>query len=536
MPWLMLRQWLTPAPKRLLIAPQDIRTADPTIADDIYAGHFSFSGRMVNAHGASPFEIEPPSVGWARMLYGFGWLRHLRAADTALAKANAQALVDDFIRRARPGEAVAFEPRVLARRLLSWLSQSPIILENGERAFYNRFMRSFAQSKARLQRLFASRLDDDARLLASIALASYSLCAQVSPRAQKRATRRLAKELSIQIFLDGGHVSRNPRLLLDLLLDLLPLRQAYAARSILAPPELLNSIDRMMPMLRLFRHGDGTLALFNGMGVTSAGTVAAILAYDDAKAQPLINARQSGYQRLEAGVGLVIADTGAPPPPLFSREAHAGCLAFEFSCADQRIVVNCGAPDNARVEARILTRATAAHSTLVVSDTSSSRLARFTGLESLAAGQIISGPNRVTVSRGVDEGGFYLEAGHDGYVALFDLVHSRRLTLAPDGSRLSGQDRLLRAGTSAKTMAQSYTLRFHLHPNVTVSEESTPAGVALVLANGERWRFEAGGLAISIEDSVFFAAANGARACQQLVLQGFAGAEVQVDWTFARIV
>ena len=34
------------------------------------------------------------------------------------------------------------------------------------------------------------------------------------------------------------------------------------------PPALLNAIDRMMPMLRFFRHGDGNFALFNGMGPT----------------------------------------------------------------------------------------------------------------------------------------------------------------------------------------------------------------------------------------------------------------------------
>ncbi len=31
-----------------------------------------------------------------------------------------------------------------------------------------------------------------------------------------------------------------------------------------APAELVAAIDRMAPMLRFFRHGDGGLALFNG--------------------------------------------------------------------------------------------------------------------------------------------------------------------------------------------------------------------------------------------------------------------------------
>ena len=67
---------------------------------------------------------------------------------------------------------------------------------------------------------------------------------------------------------DGGHISRNPGVLIELLLDLLPLRQAFAARNMAPPPALNNAIDRMMPMLRFFRHGDGNFALFNGMGPT----------------------------------------------------------------------------------------------------------------------------------------------------------------------------------------------------------------------------------------------------------------------------
>ena len=52
-------------------------------------------------------------------------------------------------------------------------------------------------------------------------------------------------------------------------------------------------------MLRMFRHADGSLALFNGMGVTAPDALATVLAYDDARAQADLNAPHSGYQRLE---------------------------------------------------------------------------------------------------------------------------------------------------------------------------------------------------------------------------------------------
>jgi len=68
----------------------------------------------------------------------------------------------------------------------------------------------------------------------------------------RTATRKLSDELQRQILPDGGHISRNPGALIELLIDLLPLRQTFAARNIAPPPALLNAIDRMMPMLRFF--------------------------------------------------------------------------------------------------------------------------------------------------------------------------------------------------------------------------------------------------------------------------------------------
>ena len=43
---------------RLLIAPQDLRTADGTRASEIYAGRFAFAGKVVICDGRSPFEID----------------------------------------------------------------------------------------------------------------------------------------------------------------------------------------------------------------------------------------------------------------------------------------------------------------------------------------------------------------------------------------------------------------------------------------------------------------------------------------------
>lgn len=522
-------------PERLLIAPQDIRTTDSTIASEIYSGYFSFAGKVVNVHGRSPFEVEPPSLGWARALNGFGWLRHLRAADSALARANARALVDDFLSSAEgPSKSVAWESRVVARRTLSFLAQSPVILENADRGFYRRFMRALTRMQLFLERQVANGpVYGEERLFAVIALAELGLCMQGSAGFQRRSTRIFAEELERQIHPDGGHLTRNPETLIRLLLDLLPLRQAYAARAVSPPPQLLNAIDRMLPMLRMLRHADGTLALFNGMGVTAPDVLATVLAYDDARAKAMMNAPHSGYQRIEAGMGLLIVDAGRPPPAKFSTLAHAGCLSFEFSTGPQKLVINCGAPDAYRSTLRHAARMTAAHSTLVVDDTSSCRFASASGLEKWLSNEILSGPEHVGVERQSSSTKIRLLLSHDGYRARFGLVHERRLTMSADGERLEGEDRLEHV-SSKKGTPHRYAVRFHIHPNVQLQAALGGRAVLLDLPDNSRWVFTASGR-IEIEESIFFAATDGPRPCEQIVVYARTDEMIGVAWAFRRM-
>lgn len=522
-------------PERLLIAPQDIRTTDSTIASEIYSGYFAFVGKVVNLHGRSPFEIESPSPGWGRALNSFGWLRHLRAADTALARANARALVDDFLTSAeKPNGGTAWEPRVVVRRTLSFLAQSPLILESADRDFYRRFMRALTRTQLFLERQVAAGLVcGEERLFAAIALAELGLCMQASGNFQRRSTRRLAEELARQIRPDGGHISRNPDALIRLLLDLLPLRQAYAARAVSPPPQLLNAIDRMLPMLRMLRHGDGTLVLFNGMGVTAPDTLATVLAYDDPRAKALVNAPHSGYQRVEAGPSLLIVDAGPPPPAEYSTLAHAGCLAFEFSVGTQKFVINCGAPGAGHSAARGVARMTAAHSTLVVNDTSSCRIASRRGLERWLSDEILSGPEQVGVERQNLPMKTRLLLSHDGYRARFGLIHERRLTLSADGSRLEGEDRLKRTSSKAgKTYP--YALRFHIHPSVRLQSVLDGRAVLFDLPDNSRWVFNAHDSRIEIEESIFFAATDGPHPCEQIVVYSRTDQAAQIAWSFRR--
>jgi uncharacterized heparinase superfamily protein len=521
---------------RLIIAPHDLRTADATRAAEIYAGRFVFAGKIVTCHGRSIFDLEPPSEDWEVALLGFGWLRHLRAADTALTRANARSLVDDWISNPARKRSIGRRADVLARRVISLLSQAPLVLGDTDGKFYRRYLRGLTREIRYLRYTMLDIPDGVPRLQVLIALCYASLCLANQARHIRGATRKLSDELQRQILPDGGPISRNPGALIELLIDLLPLRQTFAARNIAPPPALLNAIDRMMPMLRFFRHGDGSFALFNGMSNAPSDLLATLLAYDDTHGVPMASMPHTGFQRLDAGAMTVIMDTGPPPAPNVSHDAHAGCLSFEMSAGPSRIVINCGMPATGRDNWRAFARGTPAHSTLTYHSTSSCQFVELSAVKRLLQGSpIISGPTDVEAYRQEVANGLLLTTSHDGYLAQFGVIHRRVLMIAHDGSRLDGEDTLLPAqGGRMKDTDTDYALRFHLHPSVKASRLSDARGVMLVLPNRDVWTFEALDDKVDLEDSVFLAGTDGPRRTAQIVIQQDSRHASSIRWSFVR--
>ncbi|HTV37152.1 MAG TPA: heparinase II/III family protein [Xanthobacteraceae bacterium] len=519
---------------RLLLAPPDLRTADATRASEIYSGRFAFAGKVVICDGRSIFEMEPPSEEWATELLGFGWLRHLRAAESAITRANARALVDEWIALQGSWHNLAWRPDVLSRRVISWLSQATLVLQDADVLFYRRFLRSLIRQVRYLRHTAGDARRGVGHLQAIIALADATLCIAGQAGRIKPATERLRAELQRQILPDGGHISRDPGAIIEILLELLPLRQAYASRNLAPPPALLNAIDRMMPMLRFFCHSDGSFARFNGMGATPVDLLLTLLAYDETRGAPLSSAPHSGYQRLEAGGGVLIMDAGRAPPVEMSLEAHAGCLAFEYSTPKQNLlIVNCGMPPTGREDWRQLARSTLAHSTVTFNDASSASFVTSPTFRRVLGGApMLGGPSHVAVAREDHPDAIVLRATHDGYAERFGILHERTLTLAADGTRLEGEDAFLSVDGSPQvhTTRDKYAVRFHLHPTVKATRLSDGHGVMLMTPDKEVWTFTVRDGRTELEDSVYLAGAEGPRRTVQIVIYGHARHAPRVSW------
>lgn len=524
-------------PERLLIAPPDLRLADPQIAAEIYHCRFPFAGTLVDTQGASPFEVTRASRQWFVALHGFGWLRHMAAAETELAAANARALTADWMAlHGRRIGGVAWDAGVIARRIIAWLQHSGVVLQGADYPFYRAFLKSLAIQIRYLRTVAPEMPCNEERLCARIALAFAALSLPGTPAALRNASRQLSAELDRQILPDGGHISRNPGAVLELLADLLPLRHTYSNQAEAPPEALIGAVERMLPALRFFRHQDGTLARFNGMGATGHDRIAAILRHDDTVGAPLLHAPHSGYERLSMGGVTVVADTGAAPPAEVSHQAQAGCLSFELSSGKSHFVVNCGVDTFGAEDFRPLSRSTAAHSTATLNDTSSARFALSHSVSALIGTPLVDGPRQVACRRLDSAGVQSFVARHDGYVSRFGLYHERELSLTGNGDMLDGIDRVFRKGgeIAHANGRDNVAMRFHLHPDVTLFRNNRH-GLVLAGADGERWEFSCEELAPQLEDSLFFAGIGGPRRSRQIVFSYRASEHPEIHWRFLRM-
>ena len=519
--------------EHLLIVPQDLRTCDPSFWREVQQGQFGLAGSMVIVGERSPFSIKTASADWARSLHGFGWLAHLKAAGDINARDTARRLTVEWTLRHGRGRGLAFEPAVMGRRLISWLSHAGFLLEDADAETSDAITRAMGADLVRLSASWRDGADGYPRLLALTALVLADLCIAGHDAQLPESERALMSELQRQILADGGHISRDPGVLVDLMLDLLPLKQCFVSRARSAPPGFFVTLQRMLAMLRYMRLGDGMLARFNGMSVAAPAGLATVLAYDDRSLEPLERAPHSRYIRLERGRTVLLADIGSPPPLEQAGFAHAGCLSFEMSSGTNLIFANGGAPADNGSDWRAAARATVSHNTLSLAEQSSSKLIHNKQIEALIGSSPIHGPELVNARLDEAAGALELNAEHDGYMARCGLMHRRSLVLSASGQRLLGVDRL--EGPRAAVRLRSdlpFSIHFHVHPEAVCRRVAGGAAAEVVLKGGEIWRFSVENANLTIEESTYYADSAGPRASLQFVLRGATFGDTLVRWVF----
>ncbi len=506
-------------------------------APGLYRGVFELGGCRAVLAGTSIFELpvaRPPAFDHA--LHGFGWLHDLQAGNTQLYRIFARGIVAEWLELKVYRSTSARQPQTLAARLINWIQCAPFLLHGASRGFEAAFLYSLTRQTRLLNRRGINHFLPANRLMSAIAMVYTTYGTTGLEGLQKTALGRLSYELDQQILPDGGHVSRNGQTLVDLLVLLIPLRDALNNALLEIPGPMNAALERMLPMLRLLTHSDGGLAVFNGVAATSAGSIKAVLDRDLVRGRPLGIAPQSGYCRIVQGAASIVMDTGMPPAPGRNPAAACSPLSFELCDGAHRIVVNCGSRQGADARWRTASRHTCAHSTMTLGELDTS-----TVIDNFFTARLFNTPALITNGdveaeiRSEDHGSI-ISARHSAYARIFGLAHERQLFLDASGTDLRGADRMVAASpASAAAFGPEFAIRFHLHPSVKATLSRDGASIMLVLPNKVGWRFSARGGILSLETSVYLPDSKSPRPTEQIVISGVAGRPERIVWAFKRI-
>ncbi|MBK5921410.1 hypothetical protein CCR80_10255 [Rhodothalassium salexigens] len=519
-----------PEPFRLYAAPADPLPGDPALGTTILSGALPGRGGNSGVGDGEPWlNLARRSVRHQWFVHSFEWLPDLMAAaDRDAAQELGVQLIRDWVAR-YPGPGAdpqAWHPHATARRLIAWTAHAQLVQRAAARTPSPNALTAMARQARHLRLVYPRRGHLPARIVALSALLMAALALDMPELKPRRLARHVAHLLDLFLHDDGGPISRQPAHAVGVLRILMLLRELHRARGLPQPAWIGERIRAVVSFLRGISLGDGSLARFNGGTAMSAAAVLHLLHQADPAAPVRVSARATGFERLSAGGVTCVIDSGPPPPPDLSTRAGAGTLSFEMSDGDYPLVVNMGSASQHGLPEKLtsVARATAAHSTLVIDDTNSTR-AEADGLR--------RGVESVGVRRAVSEAGTLLDLAHDGYRHRLGVVHERQLFLAGDGKRLVGADRLVGAGRNKLAIVD---LRFHLHPRVGVRVSRDGLSADLSHPGGRAWRFRADGRVVKTEESLFIDADAGPVRTKQLVVR--VAAPVPADalrWSLERI-
>lgn len=324
------------SPECSLVTHTDPWPGDITKGAALLEGHFILGSQVVSFNQLWFSQ----TLGPQQMLYlhSFEWLRDLRTIGDNASRRLARQLMSHWILHNHNWKTESWNPDVLGKRLFNWLALYDFFGASAGNDFHSKFFKSLIRQVNHLRRM--SSLSQDLCEKHCI-LKGLLFAAGMIAKERTHFTRYLNQEISClqaQIDDQGCHISRIPEVQLQILKDLIDIKSLLRNMAVEFPLALQKIIEKITPPLRLFRHGDGGLALFGAPAFqTPSADIDMALSLSDVKGRLSSTQATMGFMRLHAKSGLLLVNVGSPQKSLMKD--GLAYLNFEWSMAKERIVV-----------------------------------------------------------------------------------------------------------------------------------------------------------------------------------------------------
>ena len=235
-----------------------------------------------------------------------------------------------------------------------------------------------------------------------------------------------------------------------------------------------------------------------------------------------------GYGILKNKNVILGMDIGTAPESKFSENYQSGPLSFEAIYKGRKIICNSGYYQNTKKNLNLISRSTAAHSTLILNNNS------IVSFKKNFRNKILNKLNFNTLNKNIvcEKNYWLIKCSHDGYLKNYGTIHERSLEFFPEKNKFVGTDKLIKNKNFIPT---NFDIRFHLMPTTKVTK-TQDKNIILIELENSAWRFYSVNGSIDVETGLYFGNKNDYLENQNIFISGLTEKDDQViKWEITKI-
>ncbi len=409
------------------------------------------------------FWIKPKSIREQKKIHNFLWLNLIdRKSDGK----SIQKIINLWMLKYSSYKNNVWETSVLSKRIISWILNADIIINNGLFEFKRNLLTQIIAQTNHLKKniKFEKNYSKKIEILTAILLSG--LVFKEYEENYDLALKEIEKLVKEFFDEDGFPFSRNPSDLIFFCKYLILCNECIKDAQKYVPEFFEEIIKKNLICLKNILTPHNQMPLFNGGIEEDLNHFNIFIENFNYK---LKNEKKTvgGIQKLKSKNSYIFFDIGKPPKKEFSKSYQSGPLSFEYYLEGTKIITNCGFGRNISSKAELLSRLTSAQSTLSINDTSITKFERNKLINKIFGNSIKNTFKIFDFDFSDDKEKVESVAAHNGYEKNFGCIIKRKISLDKSTNNIIGSDEIIKKKDGKPI---NYSLRFHLYPGLTATK------------------------------------------------------------------
>ena len=435
-----------------------------------------------------------------------------------------QSIVDKWISKNKNYNSLSWQIDVLSKRVISWIANSKLTYDDASVKYKKKFNSSVNKQVNHLINEISKSNSVDDKLLGCVAI----LITGLSYQNEKflNYSLELLKKIVNNSFDDEYFPKTRSIRQLNFYLKYFVLVRELLKESLHEIPEYLDEIIFYLGKSYAIFSNFSQSLLFNGNHEGDLQEFNKYLALYKYKFENSNN-EVGGYVILKNKNSAIAMDVGHSPSRSFSNNYQSGALSFEFFYKEKKLISNSGYFQDYKNKLNLISKSSAAHSTLVIDNHSSCSFKNNSEIKILENGLKINDKDIVN-----EKNYWLIKASHNGFLKKFGIIHERCLEYFTDKNELIGVDKLI---LKKDFKSRKFEVRFHMVPGIKLTKTLDNKTILIEIENSG-WRFSSNCEIINIESGIYFGIKNQSRENQNICISGeIEDISQEIKWEFKKI-